>query len=357
MRDSRDATGKRPRLSRLKDFLFTDVRASELPGTFSRDLRNLYHFYLSDEERTQLASLGRVRRAFRIILWIFKSLLLKLTPIRRLMLVTALLFFALGRPSVSLAVGPFPLNLNFWGFLILLFTLMLELRDKLLARDEIEVARQVQLALLPTHLPSPDGWTIWSHTRPANDVGGDLVDYFDFESGGVAVALGDVAGKGLGAALLMAKLQATFRALAPRADSLAELGRGLNTILYRDGMENRFATLFCFRVDPGRSRLRYLNAGHNPPLLARLQRLDSLPASSQPLGMLPDSTYSEGSVDLEPGDLLLVYSDGLVEARGGGVRHGAAQEARPAATRPDRGAGRRASSGGGRSLPGQRAAP
>jgi hypothetical protein len=316
MKSTHDASDDARRPSTLRDVLFKDVRAGDLPGTFSRDLRNLYQFYLSDEERARLARVGRVRRTMKIILWIFKSLLLKLSPIRRLLLVTALLLFVLGRTSMNVGGVSFTPNLSLWGFLILLFTLMLELRDKLLARDEIDVARQVQLALLPTQLPSPEGWAIWSYSRPANDVGGDLIDYFDFRPGGVAVALGDVAGKGLGAALLMAKLQATFRALAPQNDSLAELGRGLNTILYRDGLENRFATLFCVRIDPGRPCLRYLNAGHNPPLLARAQRIDSLPASSQPLGILPDATYTEDSVDLEPGDLLLIYSDGLVEARG-----------------------------------------
>src|SRR2546425_3758516 len=110
---------------------------------------------------------------------------------------------------------------------------MLELKDKLLARDEIEIARQVQLALLPSRHPQPDGWSLWSFMRPANDVGADLVDYIELPEGRLGVVLGDVAGEGLGAALLTAKLQATLRALVPPCPALSGLGPQMNDILHR----------------------------------------------------------------------------------------------------------------------------
>jgi len=156
-----------------------------------------------------------------------------------------------------------------------------------------------------------------SGTTPAPPTtwGGDLVDYLDLGSGKIGVALGDVAGKGLGAALLMAKVQATLRSLAPECRTLSDLGGRLNAILCRDGLENRFATLFYLEIVPGSPRMRYLNAGHNPPFLLRARALETLEPSGRPLGMLPGVTYVEGSLDLEPGDLLVVYSDGLVEAR------------------------------------------
>lgn len=303
------------RASSIKDELFGGFRARDFPGTVRRDLKGLYDFYLSDEEHSHLDSMGRVGRFFKMSLWILRNLLLRLSPVRRILLVIALLFFLLGRIEIGIGEAGFGTNLRPWGFVILFFILMFELRDKLLARDEIEVARQVQLALLPRHHPTIPGWSIWGHTRPANDVGGDLLDYLALDAGGMLVTLGDVAGKGLGAALLMAKLQATLRAIAPACPSLSELGARLNTILYRDGLDNRFATLVCMRLDPGSDRIHVLNAGHNPPLLVRSGGIESLPASGRPLGMLPDENYTEMTHEFAEDDLLIIFSDGLVEAR------------------------------------------
>ena len=132
------------------------------------------------------------------------------------------------------------------------------------------------------------------------------------------MALGDVAGKGLGAALLMAKLQATLRAIAPACSSLAEVGTRLNGVLCRDGLDNRFATLFYVQLPPaaaGPAALRVLNAGHNPPLLVRESGVELLPDGGRPLGMFPDSAYGEGRIEMQPSDLLIIYSDGLAEAR------------------------------------------
>ena len=298
----------------LRQILFKDVRARDLPLTLRRDLKDLYRFYLDEERRARLQAIGGARRALWFIVFLLKSLLAKLPPARRVMFAISLLMllisgrFQLGRLNLSV-------DLRAAAFWLLLLVLMLELKDKLLARDEIEIARKVQLALLPRGHPRLAGWSLWNATRPANDVGGDLVDYLDLGSGRVGVALGDVAGKGLGAALLMAKLQATLRSLAPECPSLAELGARLNAILCRDGLENRFATLFYLEILPGSPRMRYLNAGHNSPFLLRARGLETLEPSARPLGMLPGATYAEGSLDLEPGDLLVAYSDGLVEAQ------------------------------------------
>jgi sigma-B regulation protein RsbU (phosphoserine phosphatase) len=191
---------------------------------------------------------------------------------------------------------------------------MLELKDKLLARDEIEVARQVQLSLLPKSQPSLAGWDVWSATTPANDVGGDLIDYLDGAQGRLGIALGDVAGKGMGAALLCAKLQATLRALAPVAANLESLGASLNGVLERSGLDNRYATLFYAEIGADSSAVRYLNAGHNPALLVTDDAIEALEASSLPLGMLPGIAYTQGSATLSVGDLLVLYSDGITEA-------------------------------------------
>lgn len=285
------------------------------PRAVTGELRELYYFYLDEESRARLAGMGRVWRAFALLGWVAKSLLLKLSPARRLLLLLALLLTALGHTNLRLGtVWAVDANFAPWGFLILVIVLMLELKDKLLVRDEIEVARQVQLNLLPHESPDVPGWSVWSYTRPANDVGGDLVDYIEMDGFRHGIVLGDVAGKGLGAALLSSKLQATLRALVPESVSLDDLASHVNTIFVRDGMDNRFATLFYVEVEHHSKQARYVNAGHNPAFVIHADRVEMLGASSLPLGMLPDSTYEECSLELEPGDLLLVYSDGLTEA-------------------------------------------
>ena len=339
-------TSRGPGSRSLRDILFGDLRvrpAGEAgrgapggasgqvhgPGrTLGRDLRDLYGFYLDEEARGRLAEMGRLRRWATVVAWALKSLLLKLSPPRRLMLAAAMVMFIMGQ-SMLWIPGLFrtTINLRGWSFVLLLLLFMLELKDKLLARDEIELAREVQLALLPREHPVVPGWSVWSSTRPANDAGGDLVDYIPLGPRSVGVALGDVAGKGLGAALLMARLQAMLRALAPGAASLAGLGGTLNGIFERDGPGNRFATLFLFRIDTDAAgRLRYLNAGHDPPFVVRaaprspipadrIEGIEELHASSYPLGMFPGAEYAEGEVDLRAGDLLVVYSDGVIDAR------------------------------------------
>jgi hypothetical protein len=299
----------------LGRLVMDDLRTTKLPRAYSQEIRDLYQFYLDDERRTRLAGMGRLRRAFSLLGWLFKSLLLKLSPPRRLLLLIALIFTILGPSSIGVPdafrIG---VDLRPWAIVILLIVLMLELKDKLLARDEIEIARQVQLALLPEQHPTPPGWRVWSYSRPANDVGGDLVDYIELDGFRQGVLLGDVAGKGLGAALLTAKLQATLRALMPHVASLDELGERLNTILYRDGLDNRFATLFYAELEHHSGQVRYLNAGHNPAFVVGPDRMVQLTASSLPLGMMDTTNYQECSIDLEPGEVLLAYSDGLTEA-------------------------------------------
>jgi sigma-B regulation protein RsbU (phosphoserine phosphatase) len=124
-----------------------------------------------------------------------------------------------------------------------------------------------------------------------------------------------VAGKGLPAALMMAKLQATIRAIAPLSSSLSELGTRLNEIVCRDGLPSRFASLVHLEIEKSSGTVRLLNAGHLPPLVVRYDRVEELERGSPAIGLSKDVSFQEQSVDLEPGDMMLVYSDGLTEAR------------------------------------------
>jgi len=304
-----DETGFRTLLARDVARAYADRR------TLRQDFDELYRFYLDTESRRKLAGMGRFRRGVSVGVWIFGSLLRKLSPGRRLAVAGSLVIFVLA--AVKFRLGNVMVDFNALpiGFFLLLVVLMLELKDKLLAKDEIAIAREVQLALLPSEAPRLAGWSFWFTTRPANDVGGDLIDTLERGEGRLGIALGDVAGKGLGAALLMAKLQATLRAVAPECVDLGVLGGRLNVILQRDGLANRFATLFYCEIECDRGGIRFVNAGHNPPFLLKGGRITILPAASIPLGILAGSAYAEERVDLAAGETLLVYSDGVTEAR------------------------------------------
>jgi sigma-B regulation protein RsbU (phosphoserine phosphatase) len=239
---------------------------------------------------------------------------MKLTPTRRVLLVAALVAWVIGTVRISVGDAVFEGRPAPIATAVLLIVLMLELRDKLVARDELEAGRAVQLALMPPHKPEIPGWNVWLYTRPANDVGGDLVDHLRIDERCHFVALGDVAGKALPAALLSVKLQATLRALAPRFDDLGELGGAVNQILQRDGLPSRFASLVYLLVSEDSGRVRLLNAGHMPPLLVANGQVTTLERGSMVLGMMPDVTFSEQRVELTSGDSLVVYSDGISEA-------------------------------------------
>jgi len=297
----------------LGHIVIEDLRSAR-PTAILGELRALYNFYLDEDSRTRLAQMNRFQRAFLLLGWTAKSLLMKLSPARRILLLLALLLAMAGWTQFTIGVWDLETNLAPWGFLLLVIVLMLELKDKLLVRDEIEVARQVQLLLLPRSKPTIPGWSAWSYSRPANDVGGDLVDYIELDGFRHGLVLGDVAGKGLGAALLTAKLQATLRALIPESVSLDDLAGQVNTIFVRDGLDNRFATLFYVEVEHNSGQARYVNAGHNPAFVIRENGMELLGASSLPLGMLPGSIYEEAALTIGPGEIILAYSDGLTEA-------------------------------------------
>ena len=290
--------------------IIDDIRHGDLPNSWLQDFKDIYHFYVDRQTKERFARMGPVKRAFYVAFWLLKSLFLKLVPARRILLIAGLvlLFGIVGGQSQFN-------NWNICGILVILTVLMLELKDKLMAKDELAVGRKVQTALLPTEHPHLDGWEIWLYTRPANEVGGDLVDFLELDDRGLCLFLGDVAGKGLGAALLMAKLQATLRALAPDEPRLEKLGQRVNRILCRDGVKERFATLVYLEIEPDSGRVRLLNAGHMPPLHLKGNKISTLAKGGPALGLSRQVTYKPEHIDLAKDDWLLVYTDGLTEAR------------------------------------------
>jgi len=302
-----------PRITRT---ILNDIRRGGFKRTLRQDLKDIYHFYLDYETKERLSQMRRIKRWFLLVFWLIKSLILKLSSTRRVLLVISLIIFFIGRNQIeinntTIVIG----NLIQLAFIILLIVLMLELKDKLLAQDELAVGRLVQRAFIPDHNPTLENWSIWLYTQPANDVGGDLVDYLQITENKLHITLADVAGKGLGAALLMAKLQATLRALAPNYRSLADLGAQVNAILCRDGLPNRFASLIYLEFESGSNLIRILNAGHMPPIIIRGSKIQETPRGAPALGLSKKSTYNERRIELRQGECLFIYSDGITDAR------------------------------------------
>jgi len=185
---------------------------------------------------------------------------------------------------------------------------------------EIEIAREVQERLFPQQMPGLPGATLAGHCRPAQGVGGDYYDVFDLGEGRTGLAIGDVSGKGISAALLMASLRASLRGVtldSPR--DFANLMDKVNRLVFEASASNRYATFFFASFDPATRRLDCVNAGHNPPILLR-NGIDGttqtlrLEADGPVVGLLPIAPYTEQSMTLMLGDVLLLYTDGISEA-------------------------------------------
>jgi serine phosphatase RsbU (regulator of sigma subunit) len=292
-----------------------DLKRGDFRHTVRRDLKDVYHFYLDEDERARVQSMRKPARWWVVGGRVARGLLLNLSPTRRILLLVSVILAIQDDIQFSGDEWQFKIDLSGPAFLLLLFILLLELKDKLLARNELETGRAVQMALLPAASPVFPGWDICLYTRPANDVGGDLVDYLPVGDGHLGLALGDVAGKGLGAALLMAKLQATLRALATDVTSLAELGSRMNEIFWRDQVAGRYATLAYLELAPDSGSVRVLNAGHLPPFIIGRDGCKEMEPSSRPIGILPGSSFVEQRISLNLGETLLVYSDGVTESQ------------------------------------------
>ncbi|MBN1448368.1 MAG: serine/threonine-protein phosphatase [Bacteroidetes bacterium] len=298
----------------FRESLKSDIRQSGFQKSVSRDYREVLEFFLDDIQKGKLKRMGWFKKIFVIPFWLFRAMYLHLTPARRLLLLIGVVMVLFTRTSVNGGDFSFS-NGNIFGALLILFILLLELKDKIMARDELEAGRAVQTALMPEERPRFAGWDIWMHTIPANDVGGDMVDYIPVGDDRLGLSLGDVAGKGLGAALFMARLQATLHAIGPDRSTIEGLGKRLNEIFLRDGIPNRFASLVYLEISREDGEVHFLNAGHMPPLRLRGETITEMERGGPALGIMPGAEYHAQRMTLEGNDVLVVYSDGLTEAR------------------------------------------
>ena len=181
--------------------------------------------------------------------------------------------------------------------------------------EQIRVARDIQKGLLPNKIPEFPGLEIEALIRFCLEVAGDYYDIIPLKDGRVVLSIGDVAGKGVGPALLMANLQASLRTTQAMGASLAESAEKINHLVVENTPTDMFITFFMVLIDPLRKIIRYVNAGHNPPfLLSAAGRLQMLNEGGLLFGVIEDASYREGVLPLRPGDMLFMYTDGVSEA-------------------------------------------
>ena len=280
---------------------------------FAADARASYGFYGRDVDWEEIQKLPRWRRPLHVTRQFFWALLLKLSPARRVLLLIAILLLALSGGN----------NIKFELFAAILFLLLLslELADKVTMKRDLEIAREIQSWLVPSHPPEVPGAHIAFATRPQNSVAGDYYDAFypNAEAGNeskLLVVIADVAGKSVPAALLMATLQASLRTIAGEGAPLPDLVARLNRYACAHSLDGRrFTTAVLSEYDPQSRRLTYVNAGHNAPILRRTNGgLEKLDVGGLPLGIRSPGYYETASLELQPGDALIFYTDGVVEA-------------------------------------------
>ncbi|MFP5204361.1 MAG: PP2C family protein-serine/threonine phosphatase [Acidobacteriota bacterium] len=293
------------------------------------DTRSTYRLYSREIEARRVPGAAPHRHFLQVAKQFFWAILDKLTPARRVLLLAALvlLIFPEARTINNSGQGhlEFQFETRLAGGLLLFGLLLLELTDRVVMKRDLEIAKEIQAWLLPGRPPQIPGVQIAFATRPANTVAGDYYDVFPRRCGdsdgnqagnSFLLAVADVAGKSVPAAMLMATIQASLRTLCTTPGSLADLAARMNRYACTNSQNGRrFTTAFIAEYDPASRMLVYVNAGHNPPIVLRGSgAMETLEKGGLPLGVFAASAYESGVLTLDPGDLLAAFTDGVVEA-------------------------------------------
>src|SRR5438067_5812073 len=279
----------------------------DLWSQFAADARASYGFYGKDVDWEEIQKLPRWHRPFHIAKDIFWAMLIKMTPARRVLLLIALVMLLMSGFTFQFGHNvSVQFKFELFAALIFLLLLSLELADKVTMKRDLEIAREIQMWLVPSEPPNVPGADIAFATRPQNSVAGDYYDAFypDAENKErLVVVIADVAGKSVPAALLMATLQASLRTIAGEGAPVAELVTRLNRYASAYSLDGRrFTTAVLCEYEPASRRLTYVNAGHNAPILRRANgALEKLEIGGLPLGIKVDATYETASLELRPG--------------------------------------------------------
>jgi hypothetical protein len=293
--------------------IFDDIKQIKFKQDIKREFRDLKEFYLDEEQKKRVQEVTGIKRFSRQFWYLIKSAYFHLTPLRRFFVLLGTILLLIGR-TISIDGQSISSNDAFFGGVMILFVLVLELRDKLIARSELEEGQKVQRALMPIENPVVANWDIMLFTRSANDVSGDLVDFLKISEDRIAITIADVAGKGLSAALLTAKLQATIRAYAEDAPKISELAKKTNHVFHRDSLPNLFASMIYLEISPSSNQIKFVNAGHFPPLVISKEGIAELPKGDAALGLMGNAIYNDSVIELDSQEMFIAYSDGVIES-------------------------------------------
>ncbi len=306
----------------LRDLFTQGVTRDDFKHMVDRDAREALRFYMREIDLEEFRPLPWYRR-YPMLAWrIFIALAYRLSPVRRITFAVATALFLFGWIQLLIlkaqAEGVRNNGGALWlliSFALLLLVLLLELRDKLDLKGDLEIAREIQFGLVPEGPFHQNRIRVHCSMRPANTVGGDYYDVIELGPNHLGLVIADVAGKGMPAALLMALLQGSLRTLITAGHRGSDLIVKLNAYLCSSIPDNSLITLFYGEMDTITGDLAYVNAGHNAPLLLRKdQSLEPLPSTALVLGVDPDSAFVTMTTRMDPSDLLLLYTDGISEA-------------------------------------------
>ena len=302
------------------------LEVSQLWSQFESEARASYRLYSKDVAAKTPEGLTDHGRHFHVVKEFFWAVFEKLSPARRVLLLLALVLLIIPHAGFDYTgeggkVYAVEFDLHFWAALLLLLLMMLEIADRVVMKRDLQIAREIQTWLLPGVPPQIPGISLAYATRPANTVAGDYYDVFPRpgrtnDDNRVVLAVADVAGKSIPAAMLMATFQASLKTLSTAQVALPELAANMNRYACTNSQGGlRFTTAFLAEYDPARRTLDYINAGHNNPILRRADgRIERLDVGGLPYGIIPEAKYQSASVALAPGDWLIIFTDGLVEA-------------------------------------------
>jgi hypothetical protein len=301
------------------------LEVSQLWSQFESEARASYRLYSRDVEAKTPEGLTQKGRTLHVVKEFFWAVFEKLSPARRVLLLFALILLLIPHSALNWSdrngFHSVEFDLHFWAGLLLLLLLILEIADRVVMKRDLQIAREIQTWLLPGAPPQIPGLSVAYATRPANTVAGDYYDVFPRpgktnEDNRVVFAVADVAGKSIPAAMLMATFQASLKTLSTAQVALPELAANMNRYACSNSQGGlRFTTAFLAEYDQVRRTFTYINAGHNNPILRRANgQVERLDVGGLPFGILAEAKYDSAEVTLAPGDWLVIFTDGLVEA-------------------------------------------
>jgi len=309
-------------LQGLHNILTRDLTWNDLNKSLNDDMRGMYEFYSRSMKSVEGEPKG-IKRSIKFVGHLFVAFLLKLTPPRRLIYAIAFVFII-----VSLSEGK--TTSAVYSFVIVTFLLAMELADKLITKDELSIARDIQLSLQPTSDIKVPGYDLIAHSEAAKQVGGDYYDILTLPDSSTLAMIGDVSGKGISSALYVVKMQTALQLFATETNDPRELLIRLNSHVYGQLKRNYFLSLFLVKLLSD-GAVELCRAGHPPALLCRASdhSITWLKPNGIAVGMAPSSNggadseqkstcFSDSletqSLQLEQGDLLFLFTDGVIES-------------------------------------------